>query len=1548
MSTICLQCEKRNSSSLKLGGSLKSKINISNNAITKFSSSLLLNFKSGVLLSSKAKLQTSSTTKSSYVLSANAKVNNIIDLNIRFKPIFTSNLKAKNKSFLNLSEVFADKFAGNIDKIKSLSDYACTQKLYPISDIVTSLNNSHFVDKNLNFNNLYSSIDEGVHVGNYVQAGKNSALISDEKNSYIQPSSVFTKGDFRYKFGVTKPNTIDESFLFIRASAPMSNYDSNIPPQYRLHNIKLEDPSGNLIIKYNDIIIRGDADYNTDYVNFVTYISDPQVNNLSLNIWDNKYPLMNESSGYCLNIDFSIDCLDDPFSEGFNKGYEDTCKLDFINSSNNDYLSIDGSPLSTQTQNFSLNPTNSLRISSIEICNSGGVGILNGDYLKFYTEVNPTGQRLQRRILPVEIMPRDVSLNVYPDVKSLWESSSDDFGNFAINTSASGNNVLLSKLQDNSVFNYIKLVNNDPELDSGRLTLKFSHKSPNFVDALINGSFSTSYSDQFNRAILQSIRGQDNFFNIDEVSLIIVAKKDQFSRDYALDIVGYSDDRLLNVTPKVGAFLQNDIDFYIGNPLLIEESQIGSMPKTSGFKGTNDLGISTESISDKSQYYNSNLTNNPAGDHYKLSTYPIVSGTTFSEYIIPLKIYEDEVSLGKSTKYNNSSQFENLYLDIYNLPSGAIFSTIQLLVKYKPSDGIMLNTLGGESQREYATRNQTLYPASDFINSNNRPLSVVENIPQAFTNDETAKFNYSRRWRANNHDILDGAFNPNEFDLFSFYNPALDSPFLGGYFKFNNDSLPYILSENIGQNIPHTGLMVGDYNKTHNIGLRFKQESIDWASSIIDHELSGQIIDSYENSLTLSPTNYINFNNIDFSGGFGIYIRFTPSVDVSGSTYNLFNSGVLFSKWDDGKNLEFALGYKNGYLCGYAETLDGDIVEIKDSVPYYEYQYPLSVLLTYNDNLSSRLRLYTDNELSETFECLRNTSEEFTCYSNNSDLTIAKSFGSGVGFNMLIHELGISYYNDKGNNLVYDNNDRLYRQTPAEKWFESHRSSFINSERSKFWEYIKDEVELWKIGDFKVCSFSADFSRLTKRYGDKFISHSLNHHGSGYEDTITEILPSSINLKNVSYHTQIENDFLRFNLSNIPESENFYSTYPLISKNLPRNYNFSKDSIVVETIIEHSTTNDLIWNNYKVGPKLIVSLYTTNKNDINRPSENNLGLISRTSHYLEPSGCFTKLKSYLQYKDLFETEEWSVFKDEIILKNFDHQYFSKDINDMFLQYDVVYPQSQPFNSTIKIHSANIKLADCVRKADINNSSINLSNSGELKSLSNIPLYVTSLGVVPNETLLYSNGVNPPAMSDGINLFSFGVIDVLSSYLSLYCSNINIDDLTLPLYVSAKTDKFAENNINLFTENLSQDQSADNILYLVLNHKTLEINTNNIDLFIRAMPVLENKRPSSNVSLFIDSFNDVTFTGFNTIPLYIGGSGVLINNVTSNFTLFTVNYPASDVSLNYQETISWNSSNPGKNIVVSDNKEAFLDANDEIRGVELICAGSCILNSGCKE
>jgi len=77
--------------------------------------------------------------------------------------------RSRLSSSININDLYADKFGGNIDGLNDIDNFASVQKLYPIRDITTSLNNSYFVNKNLSSGNLYQSIDEGIFTGNYNQ-----------------------------------------------------------------------------------------------------------------------------------------------------------------------------------------------------------------------------------------------------------------------------------------------------------------------------------------------------------------------------------------------------------------------------------------------------------------------------------------------------------------------------------------------------------------------------------------------------------------------------------------------------------------------------------------------------------------------------------------------------------------------------------------------------------------------------------------------------------------------------------------------------------------------------------------------------------------------------------------------------------------------------------------------------------------------------------------------------------------------------------------------------------------------------------------------------------------------------------------------------------------------------------------------------------------------------------------------------------------------------------------------------------------------------------
>jgi hypothetical protein len=1479
--------------------------------------------------------------------------------------VLTGRLSSSSK-FHNL---FADKFAGPCESLKKFEDFQATEKLYPIQDVITVLEGNYLVNKNLSTTNLYSSIDEGIYTGNYTKHFKNSIRIADEVNSYIQPSSILTDGNFRYKFEVTTPIQVaKESFLFIRASAPTNNYISHTPPKYTLSNIKLEDPSGNLIIKYKDIIFRGDSNYERENVNYATYISEPEVNNLLLYTWDENYPFMEEGSGYTLNIDINATCLDDPFDTGFNVGYEDDCET-----SGNILLLQENRPSSL---------TNNLRISSIEISNSGGVGILRDNYLNFYSEVNPIGQRISRSIYPVQLLTNDFNTGIYPEVSSVWKASTSS----TYNTSSSGANVLNSILVNNLKNDYISLNYTNDIADSGKLNLKFSHKPPRRVTEYTDGAFNIGRdSKSFDSAYLASIVPTDNFFTIDSLELKVRAKKAIGSTNYVFDVVGYSDDKLLNVTSAVGGFLQN-------------VSGVGIIPVSSGFNSTDELAISSETLSDKDEYYSSSLTNNDGGDHYQIVTLPVVNSTTFADYTIPLKIYEDRVAIGKSKDYSMSSSFENLYLDICPIPSGASIANIELIVHYKPSNGLMLHTLG-QASKEINLRTVKIYPSSrqvndDAINNAHNSISLIENIPHGYKTPATLKTNYSRRWRGVEGGVVSGPFNPYEFD-FSFYNPQLNTPFLNGYFSFNNDIGNTIVSDSLPNITTSTGTYIGSYNKIKNIGLRFNSsslfsqstpyKSIDW-TSIAGYEndnLFGLICDAYDNAVRVSGhTGYIDFGNIDTVSGFSIFTRFSPDINMSGVGYNLWNSGIILSKFDSGENLEFALGYENGYLTGYARASNGTIHKVQDSDPYYSYSYPISTILTYNDNQSQKLKLYTDTELAAaTWNFLRDESSSFTLSDSNSKLTFGYSEGSGVGFNGFITDIGISTYNSSGTNVVSSSSiiDKLSKQITVDDFFDTIRYKFWDTvqsyedDRFKLWKYVDDDTSEWKLGAFKICEFSPAYDHFTNRVGSDYITHRLKHSGLAYSLTTNSTLPTNIPTSGVSYHTQVENDFLRFNLSDIPEANpNFVSVPPRICKTLPRGYDFAERAMVVDTIVEYETFNNITWNDGKVGPKLIVSLYTKNQEPVDRPSKVNWGLINRHTHYLQPSGCWEKLSSTFDFNDLIDTSEpWANFDPERNVSELNTKYYSTDINDMFLQYDLVYPSGPAFDATIKIHSANVRLEDALVQSNNLNNQLNLVSSGEYKVLTDINLYSYGLGIASGVggLNLFSSGTPVPTASSvwddgyGMNLMCSGAV-LSSGTLPLYVLTIGTVDSSSegsygsfdifgstiimgpPLYVEGGQQR-DEKSLSLYAHNLLRDQSSSGIVNL-FTYNPIQRNIENLNFTILATDDRTNRFVNSNMPIITLGQTLADLKPSSNGSLNLTTLGLVYSNINNVMNLHSINYPAVNQSVDQQAGITWNSDNVGTDITVNDNSYSSLQANDEIRGVELVCYGNCGDTNSCNE
>jgi hypothetical protein len=1455
----------------------------------------------GHLIGVKSKFETSVSLKAKNTHLVNLfalKPHDNFNINARLI-IPSGNVRCRLSSSPELNIKYVDKFAGPLKDLSKYINFECTEKLYPVSDIVINSGDSYFVNESLSTDNLYASVDEGILSQEY-----------DSKLTYIQPSSIDTEGSFRYKFAVDLHTVPRESLFLIRASAPFSNYASTIAPVYSIKNIRLEDPSGNLIVKYKDLIIRGDSDYNSDYVNFGTYITEPEINNAALNDWRANYEVFQSGTSinpYTVNIDVDARCLDFQFTDGYDLGYESGCALpsSIVNATN-------------------LPPTHSLRVTAIELCNKGEFFQNKKNYLPFYTEVQNQGFRLTKHIKPDQFLTYEHANNIYPEVQSIWTHRNADEELFD-NITTSGANVLLgalNNLQDSIKLNYSSIA------DSGKLHLRFAW-GPERLSRILFGDFNNDFDLTLSRKFYSTL---DDFFTIDSIDLKVVAKKAVGTRDYYLDVVGYSDDKLLNVTSQVGGFLQN----VSGN--------LGTYPTFSGFKSIDDLGISTIPISDKDQQFITNIPNNEGGDHYVLTDTPLVSGTSFSEYTVPLKIYDDRVSLGKSKDYSMSSSFENLYLDIYPLPSGAEISRIWLSVTFKPSNGLMLHTFGRAADKDLNRRNETLSPNEDISGYLG---SLIENIPHAYRQDPTLKINYGNRWRGATGNVLAGPFNHAQFDL-NFYNPPMYTPFLNGYFSFNYQDGSWVLPEysfdNNNLDCVTSGVLVGSCEKISNIGLRFNSNSlfeentnyttIDWASTdnYYWQELNGQISDNFENAIKVTANSgYISFNEVNTSGGFAIYTRFSPWINEGFVEYLLYENGVVIDEnnrpilIEDNRylysgiifnNSDFAVGFSGGKLFGSCLDSEGNIVSIHGDKYYNEYNYPLPLMLSYNEN-DNKLRLYAND--------LIGTSEPFIANYSEGSLV----FGSGMsGF---ITDIGIStlvgpsgHISESGINILSsgDLNKTLKQEL------------YSNLSR-KLYTYVDDKD--WKFGDFKVCMFNRSYSRVVARSDIDFISHRLVSDGSGYINKTNLTLPTNINLSGVAYHSQIENDFLRFGLS---EVSSLYAIDSRIQKTLPRGYKFEKEAICVDTVMQYESDNIVKWDNQNSGPKLIVSLYAPTK-DPNDYLANNYGLASRDIHYLNSDCSFQKITSTFNFNALIdESEPWATFPEINRLNEFNHNYYSKDIEDMFLQYDLVYPSGSEFDSIIKLYSSTVRLKNALMNEAELNDNFNLYSSGDKVAFGSINMSfpVISSGVT-DLVNLYASG-SPIDYIGNLNIYTSGALKS-TDFLSLYgltSSGIsNFDDFTNnPFSLYCFGNIFEDIRFPLFVQNNLIDQTQSGVLPIYVMNKTIENENNFIPLYVRGFESI-NLRPNANMSLYTSVTNvSPQDASMNLLTRVIEEK----ENVTFNsFNLFVVNIPILGVELGNQ-AIYWDSNNPGVNIVAVDNVYASLSADDEIRGVELICYGDC--------
>jgi len=1517
-----------------------------------------------------------------------------------------------------LTNTHVDKIGGHVEQINKLRDFSATQKFYPIKDINTEKNNVSFVDETLNNSGIYRSVDEGLFTGNYTKSFKVSSLISDEFRSFIQPSSIYSEGNFNYQCELTPPQIKPiENFLFIRAAAPMSVLESDIPPEYRIHNIKWTDPDGNIISTYKDIKIRGDSQFDREdeNYNFATYVTEPIINNAKRYNWDTyeKLPSFSGVSGYKLNMDFEVTCFHKPFSPEFNKGYEDGCSLDFVITGDNDYIGLDGSPLSTQTQGFDFTPNNSIRISNIEIAASGSKGPLVEDYMPLYSLPPTESLRSSRKIYPTEVMLEDYVTDIYPEVKTVWRSSPDR-GVYSFNQSPLDKKGMAKALRDFQSERYIELMSSSVA-DSGKLKVKFEHEPPVFVKEPSNGEWGLGGKNEgsrLNTAKVELIQGPDEFFKVDSIELHVRARKAIGSRDYVLDVVGFTDDGLLNVSSAAGGFLQND------------DAGAGSIPITSGFKQSNYLTSSAESFSSREGFFENTTTANDGGDHYLLSTAPVVNSTVLKNYVIPLKIYRSTDKFGLQDDYSGSNNFESLILDIFPLPTGAVIARVDLEVKYIPSNAITMHTVGHGPQ-EVSRRSASLQLNKMGSNDHRlnciwteQPLSLIENIPHAYTSAETLKTNYARRWRGVDGGIKSGPFQADQFDL-AFENPPLYYPFTAGHYLFNDVDGNTIYSDQ-NPEISYTGI----YNNTlsdnfvKNVGMRFdtdklfatqdrEYKTIDWTTE--GHELHGQIMDGFDNAIRVDQASKnINYGDIHASEGFSVFARFSPDINVSGTDYNLFNSGVLVSKWDSGKDLEFTLGYQDGRLTGKARDENGNIITVQDSLSYTDYSYPLATVLAYNDKQSGKLRLYADNEIaSGEFNSLRASSSPFVMYSGDSNLVVGHSSGSGVGMSAFVTEFGIAQSNPSGTLIVPSGANITRQESNIGRFFDSFRSKFWNvgetykDERFKIWDFINERASEWHIGAFKFCEFGASYDTLSNRIGSDFILHEHQTDGKTYGSICDSPLPNNVIASGLSYHTQIENDFLRLHLDDI--SNKFIAAAPRLVKTLPRGYDPATDAIAVDTIVEHDTTGDIQWPDGNVGPKVIVSLYTKRK-ETDLFDTTNWGLINRDYHHIGPEDCWRKLTSKFTVGTITDktTEPWSNFNRDQLVKETDHHLYSNDINDMFLQYDLAYPSGN-FKSQIRMHSAEVRLEDALHLKDVLYvDDFILYTSGEPKAFEQMNLFCQEpIYSTVTEMNIFASGGTMPHISGGMNLYSSGIGELSAWPMSLFtttpigfASSSHVQP-GMTLHTNGIEDFFSNNGGNFGSLGLEyEDNKTNDVMFGAVgdggtSSTIMALYAKNDEefsgphslaqapLFVRAMDEFGKDHNNSNSSfniythgksayywrdeirgitkntiaqttnLFVKT-DDIDQTSSGNMNFYTSSIDPSIFYATGSMPLYTVNINPINNAQDYLVSFTWDGTNTGSSIVIDDNYRLALDADDEIRGVVTMCYGDCDNNGTCIE
>ena len=111
----------------------------------------------------------------------------------------------------------------------------------------------------------------------------------------------------------------------------------------------------------------------------------------------------------------------------------------------------------------------------------------------------------------------------------------------------------------------------------------------------------------------------------------------------------------------------------------------------------------------------------------------------------------------------------------------------------------------------------------------------------------------------------------------------------------------------------------------------------------------------------------------------------------------------------------------------------------------------------------------------------------------------------------------------------------------------------------------------------------------------------------------------------------------------------------------------------------------------------------------------------------------TMLSSKFDYQNYIDdSETWALFPQEPRLSEFTEKYYSQDVDDMFLQYDLIYPSGGEFESDLEIHSAHVRMDDAFVNCTKGSGSMNLWTSGCTDVLNaSVNLFTSGVGTVLN-------------------------------------------------------------------------------------------------------------------------------------------------------------------------------------------------------------------------